>query len=132
MLNTLNEKLRCFGADENGGVTIEFLLWMPLMVMMLTMTTDATLLMHEQQNMYNAARDAARQVALGQKTDEEAQIGLASRLGIDGSVVTVAQANGFVTATVSAPSSEIVKISGFFVDATLSAEVSMWVENNES
>lgn len=129
---SLREYAQRFRADERGSSSIEFLLWIPVMVMMLTMTTDATLLMYKQQDMYNAARDAARQVALGQRTDAQARNSLATRVDIDGAVATVEQSNGFVTTKVSAPSSSIAPISGFFVDVTLSAEVSMWVENNES
>jgi Flp pilus assembly protein TadG len=127
-----NELIRRFSLDEDGSSSIEFLLWVPVMVLFLTMTTDATLLMHEQQNLYTAARDASRQVALGQKTDVEAQEELIERYGIDTLTAEVAIENGFVTTTISVPFTEITRISGFFVDGNLSADVSMWIENAES
>jgi len=128
----LGERIKRWGGDESGGTTIEFLLWLPIMVTMLTMTTDATLLMHQQQNIYNVARDASRQVALGQKTDEEAAAIVVERLEAEEADVSIVIEDGFVTTNVSIPFSKHAKISGFFVDGDLSAAVSMWVENNES
>jgi Flp pilus assembly protein TadG len=124
--------IRRFSLDEDGTTSIEFLMWVPVMVMFLTMTTDATLLMHQQQNLYTAARDASRQVALGQKTDDEAQEELIERLGIDTLTAEVAIENGFVITTISVPFKEVTHISGLFVDGNLSADVSMWIENAES
>ncbi len=118
--------------EEDGGSTIEFLLWMPLMIGMLTLTTDATLLMHKQQNLYNASRDASRQVALGQKTESEAAEILAARFSNYTVSVDVAQSGGFVTTSVSLPFSEFANVSGLFIDGSLAASATMWVENYES
>ena len=125
------EKLRCLQKEEDGGTTIEFVMWIPIMVMMLGMTTDATLLMHQQQNLYNMARDASRQVALGHKTMEEAAILLESRVPAKTKSVEVVEDNGYVTAKVSVPFSDSAKITGFFLSGSLRAEVSMWIEEND-
>lgn len=121
-----------FLRDDYGGTTIEFLFWFPIMVMMLTLVTDATLLMHQQQDLYNAARDASRQVALGQKNEEEAASLLVERIDATEDDVTIEQTNGFVTTYINVPFSRYAKVSGFFINGELSAQVTMWVENYES
>jgi len=117
--------------NEDGTATVEFALWLPVMAFLLTLTADATTLMHQQQNLYNAARDASRQVALGQKTEEEATDGLKSRFTTEALNVIVRQENGFVTTSISIPYSEYTRVGSIF-GGDLEAEVSMWVENNEA
>lgn len=127
-----NDFARRFRLSDDGSSSVEFLFWVPVMVFFLTMTTDATLLMHEQQNLYNAARDASRQVALGQRNEEEAEEELYARFNIPTLIADVAIADGYVKTSITVPFDEITRISGFFVNGNLSAEVSMWVENAES
>jgi len=124
--------LRVFMKEQDGGSSIELLLWFPVLVLMLTFSTDATLLMHQQQNLYNAARDASRQVALGHKTEEEVEELLAMQFDVDEFRASVVQETGFVTTTVSVPFSEYAIFSGLLSDGDLSADVTMWVENYES
>lgn len=131
-MKNCNDLVRRFRKSEDGSSSVEFLIWVPVMVFFLTMTTDATLLMHEQQNLYNAARDASRQVALGQKNEEEAEDELFARFNIPTLIADVAIADGYVKTSITVPFDEITRISGFFVNGNLSAEVSMWVENAES
>ena len=127
-----NDFVRRFRDDQEGSSSIEFLFWVPVMVMFLTMVTDATLLMHEQQNLYNAARDASRQVALGQKTSDEAEEALIERFEFEELTPEVLIEDGFVTTSISVPFQEVTHISGLFLNGNLSAKVSMWVENAES
>ena len=131
-MKNCNDLVRRFRKSEDGSSSVEFLIWVPVMVFFLTMTTDATLLMHEQQNLYNAARDASRQVALGQKNEEEAEDELFARFNIPTLIADVTIADGYVKTSITVPFDEITRISGFFVNGNLSAEVSMWVENAES
>ena len=131
-MKNCNDLVRRFRKSEDGSSSVEFLIWVPVMVFFLTMTTDATLLMHEQQNLYNAARDASRQVALGQKNEEEAEDELFARFNIPTLIADVTIADGYVKTSITVPFDEITRISGFFVNGNLGAEVSMWVENAES
>ena len=128
----LKEYFKSWRKDEGGAASIEFLLWVPVMVMFLTLTTDATLLMHQQQNLYNVARDASRQVSLGQRTSDEAEQIAATVLGVSADSVTVAVDGDFVTTAISVPVEDYAKISGFFVNSDLTAAVSMWIENLET
>lgn len=128
----LKQYLRNWRKEEGGSASIEFLLWVPVMVMFLTLATDATLLMHQQQNLINVARDASRQVSLGQRTSDEAEQIAATVLGVSADSVTVEVAGDFVTTNISVPVEDYAKISGFFVNSDLNAAVSMWIENLET
>ena len=88
--------------------------------------------MHQQQNLYNVARDASRQVSLGQRTSDEAEQIAATVLGVSADSVTVAVDGDFVTTAISVPVEDYAKISGFFVNSDLTAAVSMWIENLET
>ena len=77
----LLRRLHAFWIEEDANVTIEFVLWLPVMLGVVMLSADATLLMHRQTLLYDAARDTSRQVALGQKTEDDAEAALRERLG---------------------------------------------------
>jgi hypothetical protein len=51
--------------DERAAVTIEFVLWIPIMVALLVTAIDATTLYVTQTEMWNVARDTARRMVTG-------------------------------------------------------------------
>ena len=61
-----------FLRDERGSATIEFVLWVPVFVVHLVATTDATILYLSHTEMWNVSRDIARRVAVGDITETEA------------------------------------------------------------
>lgn len=69
--------------DETGSVTIEFVLWIPIIVALLTVVIDATTLYVTHTEMENVARDTARRMVLGRfatTTQAEAYAANAMRL----------------------------------------------------
>ena len=54
-----------FLRDEQGSATIEFVLWVPVFVVLLVATVDATILYLHHTEMWNVSRDVARRVAVG-------------------------------------------------------------------
>jgi len=54
-----------FVKDETGSVTIEFVLWVPVFVVILAITVDATILFMTQANLWSIARDTTRQMSTG-------------------------------------------------------------------
>lgn len=60
--------MKRFARDERGGVTIEFVLWVPVFAFLLMLTVDASFMYLTITRMENAARDAARRVSIGQFT----------------------------------------------------------------
>jgi Flp pilus assembly protein TadG len=61
-----------FLRDENGSATIEFVLWVPVFVVILVAATDATILYLHHTEMWNVSRDVARRVAVGDLTETDA------------------------------------------------------------
>lgn len=61
-----------FLRDEGGSATIEFVLWVPVFVVLLVATTDATILYLSHTEMWNVSRDIARRIAVGDITTDEA------------------------------------------------------------
>jgi Flp pilus assembly protein TadG len=56
--------------DDRGAVTIEFVLWIPIMVALLVTAIDATTLYVTQTEMWNVARDTARRMVTGRVLTE--------------------------------------------------------------
>jgi Flp pilus assembly protein TadG len=61
-----------FLRDERGSVTIEFVLWVPIMAVILVAATDATVLYLHHTEMWNVSRDVARRVAVGDMSEADA------------------------------------------------------------
>ena len=61
-----------FLRDEHGSATIEFVLWVPIFVVILVAATDATILYLHHTEMWNVSRDVARRVAVGDMTEADA------------------------------------------------------------
>lgn len=64
--------LRDFLRDEKGSVTIEFILWIPLIMALVALVIDATTIYVTQTEMWNVARDTARRMVQGM-TEAEAK-----------------------------------------------------------
>ncbi len=60
-----------FLRDEHGSATIEFVLWVPVFVVILVAATDATVLYLHHTEMWNVSRDVARRVAVGDMTEAD-------------------------------------------------------------
>ena len=126
--------LNRFLAREEGNISIEMILWVPVLVGLLMMTADATFLLYRQTLLFDAARDASRQVALGLRTPEDARDGAIARFSGDGGHYTadVALQDGYVTSEISVPFSDVLAFNGIFTGTSmLTASVSMWIETEE-
>ena len=71
-----------FRRDEGGALTIEFLLWVPIIMGVLVIVIDATTIYVTHAEMWNVARDTARRM-------------------VTGSVVTEAQAQAYASNAMS-------------------------------
>lgn len=54
---------------DRGTVTVEFVLWIPIFLIILAFTADACKLYLTQANMWDVARDTARGMSIGQYCD---------------------------------------------------------------
>lgn len=64
---------RRFLRDDKGSATIEFILWVPVIVALLVLVIDATTIFITHAEMWNVARDTARRMAKGDLTEAEAE-----------------------------------------------------------
>ena len=64
-------RTRRFFENQFGSATIEFVIWLPWFFMLLMLTVDASFMYMSLTRMENAARDAARRVAVGQFDKDE-------------------------------------------------------------
>ncbi len=54
---------------EKGTVTVEFVIWIPIFLIILAFTADACKLYLTQANMWDVARDTTRRMSIGQYCD---------------------------------------------------------------
>lgn len=64
ILRATSDRLADFRRNDRAGVTIEFVLWIPVFLVVLALTVDVSMLFLRQANIWNVTRDAARQGAL--------------------------------------------------------------------
>lgn len=123
---------RHFAGEERGSITVELAMWMPFLTIFLTATADTALMFQHQQLLFDAARDASRQVALGQRTIEAAELEMLARFGSgSGHVGTVTTNGGYATSQISVPMSSATAVLGSYFGGDLSASVTMWIEQSE-
>ena len=70
---SISPGFRTFKGDENGGVTIEFVLWLPLLMSLFLIATDATVAFMRQSQMWQVSRDTARIVSRYGMTESAAE-----------------------------------------------------------
>ncbi len=82
-----------FLRDEHGSATIEFVLWVPIFVVILVAATDATILYLHHTEMWNVSRDVARRVAVGDMTEADAAAAVQNEMFLYSRAYTVSTSN---------------------------------------
>ena len=82
-----------FLRDERGSATIEFVLWVPVFVIILVAATDATVLYLHHTEMWNVSRDVARRVAGNDLSEAAAAATMQNEMFLYSSEYTVATSN---------------------------------------
>ncbi|MCE6950692.1 pilus assembly protein [Cereibacter sphaeroides] len=109
---TLLKSLRAvsrFRSQDSGSVTAEFMIVVPVFVMVLMLLADATTIYMQQSNFWNIARDGARAVSRYALTADEAAAYVRKRTTtprVQPNVSVVVQ-DGYVTVTVDADASSL-------------------------
>ncbi|WP_160314424.1 TadE/TadG family type IV pilus assembly protein [Candidatus Rhodobacter oscarellae] len=83
----LRTKRNYFSEGEAGGITIEYVLWLPFFLALILFFVDVSLTMSAHARMYDAARDAARAIVTGKSTASEASADAISLLQGAGSFI---------------------------------------------
>ncbi len=79
-MDTMNPRFRRPRRKERGLAVVELALLMPLLILMLFGTIHFSALFFLQNNMVNAARDAARRLAVGEITPGQARTSIEDQL----------------------------------------------------
>jgi len=82
-----------FLRDERGSATIEFVLWVPIFVVVLVAATDATVLYLHHTEMWNVSRDVARRVAVGDMNESDAVTVVQNEMFLYSRAYTVSTSN---------------------------------------
>ena len=118
--------LKRFRNDEKGTVTIEFVLWLPVFIIIMSLVINTTMLMQTQTMMINVARDASRQVVLAAMTKAQAEEFARSSLNNHTYSIEVVESAQVVTTNISVPFSDVVMFGSQLAgDATLVAAIAM-------
>lgn len=62
-LRRVPRALRAFGKRSDGTVTVEFVLWLPVFLSVIMLSTDASMMFLRQSNFWNVSRETARIVS---------------------------------------------------------------------
>ena len=77
----LSDASRAWLRSEDGGLSVEFVLWTPLLMAFLLLVVDSSMAFLAQGAMWHAAGEISRAVATGQMTIAEAEAAAASMAG---------------------------------------------------
>jgi Flp pilus assembly protein TadG len=125
---------RAFLRQEGGSITVEFSLWVPLLLAVLFLGINASLLFSAQSNFWNISRDTARVVSRHAMSAEEAEAYARDRAR-SGSYepdvqVQIDDQLGIVTVTISAEMRALVPfdVANFALGQIMSVQVSQSLE----
>ena len=113
-LQLLRESGKNFRRDEDGAATVEYVLWLPILVILIILPVDVALTMQAHARMYDAARYAARSVAVGQSTAVAAETDALSTLQGAGSFTVSVDDSASDRVTVSVLGSNTGLTAGIF------------------
>lgn len=105
-----------FAEGEQGGVTVEFVLWLPMMVALLALVMDVSLMFYHQSSAVRVVQDANRAFSLGRvATTEELQTMVTGALqSVSPNVqVSATMTNGIVETEAAMPASDLDAIGWF-------------------
>ena len=91
----VGRRLSGFRKDEDGAVSVEFVLWLPVFLVIMVLIVDTTLIYSAEARLWDAARDATRQLSLYQITEDEVEDYIAANaIGLNGDLTVTADDTG--------------------------------------
>lgn len=91
---------RAWMRSEDGGVSVEFVLWAPFLMAFLLLVADSTMAFLAQGAMWHAAGEVSRAVATGRMTIAEAE---AAAMAMAGYTASFQQMGDFIVVQLSRP-----------------------------
>ncbi len=124
-------RLRAFISDDRAVATLEFVIWVPVYLILLVAVTDASILYLTHTEMWNTARDSARRISVGAMTAADTPDRAGEKLLLGGRTYTVAASDaGPVIVEISVNVGDA-SVFGFFkpvLGRELIARVETWKE----
>ena len=105
-----------FARDENGSATVEFVLWLPMLMVAFGLTVDVSMIFHSQSQVLRIVQDANRGASIGRfQTASEAESYVETRLQKSSADADAKSAivGGVITTTVTYPARDF-QVLGFF------------------
>ncbi len=126
-------RLKARMRNEDGGATIETVMWMPFFAALFTLIVDGTLIFHNHSNVLRVVQDANRALSVGRfDTVAEAQTAIqtnAAHLSSNINVETTVT-GGIINTTVRVPAADL-DMTGLFTgisNATLTINAQHYME----
>jgi Flp pilus assembly protein TadG len=126
--------LRHFAGRSDGSVTVEFVLWLPVFLSVIMLSTDASVLFMRQSNFWNVSRETARIVSRHglDAVAAESYAASSARFGdyTPDVAVTVDALESTVTVRITGQSGRMAPfgVLGFAMGDTVSAQVTQTLE----
>ncbi|MCB1339366.1 MAG: pilus assembly protein [Maritimibacter sp.] len=105
-----------FARDESGTATVEFVLWLPMVMLAFGLTVDVSMIFHSQSQVLRIVQDANRNASIGRlRTPAETEDYVEARLqaASSGAHATSSISAGVISTTVTYPARDF-QIVGFF------------------
>ncbi len=105
-----------FARDESGSATVEFVLWLPMVLVAFGLTVDVSMIFHSQSQVLRIVQDANRSASLGRlQTAAATESYVESRLQKASSAANATSTinGGVITTTVTYPARDF-QVLGFF------------------
>ena len=105
-----------FSRDESGSATVEFVLWLPMVLLAFGLTVDASMIFHSQSQVLRIVQDANRSASIGRlQTASEAESYVETRLRKASSAANATSTinGGIITTTVTYPARDF-QVLGLF------------------
>lgn len=130
----MNRLLKRFARDDDGGATVEFVMWLPMVLLTFGLTVDVSMIFHSQSQVLRIIQDANRNASIGRlRTSAEAEDYIETRLhGASATAnATSSITAGVISTTVTYPARDF-RILGFFRqfnDLTITVNSEHLIEN---
>jgi Flp pilus assembly protein TadG len=105
-----------FAKDDSGNATVEFVIWLPMVLLAFGLTVDVSMIFHSQSQVLRIVQDANRSASIGRlKTASETETFVETRMRQSSAAANAKSTinAGVITTTVTYPARDF-QVLGFF------------------
>jgi len=132
--NTLRTQLKRLATETDGGATVEFVLWFPMVIMVFALLVNVTMIFYSQNEVLRAIQDGNRNMSVGRfDTTSETESYIETRIGglLPNASATSTVVSGVVSTIVTYPASDVIMLNIFnnFTGLKMSARADHYIED---